>query len=181
MSLISVESFSFISISLRCSELFERSISSQMTSVKGFVSDGKKEDLDALERYSTTTGYVKEQPADEGKLVARINGKFFLKVDKKQSGSDIKDDILFYENGKYYIVQIEEAISGSKLAKVDTNEVYGIDEKEEIINEVARVIANNDTYQSASTKHWLEQSEITFHDSKVYDYFKENYPDLFKD
>ena len=145
------------------------------------VLDGKKEDLDALERYSTTTGYVKEQPEKEGKLVARINGKFFLKVDKKQTGADIKDDILFYENGKYYIVQIDEAISGSKLAKVDTNEVYSIKEKEEIINDVARVIANNDTYQSASTKHWLEQSEITFHDSKVYDYFKENYPDLFKD
>ena len=137
-------------------------------------------DADKLDRF-VDDKYVEEQPADEGKLVARINGKFFLKVDKKQSGADIKDDILFYENGKYYIVQIEEAISGSKLAKVDTNEVYGIKEKEEIINDVARVIANNDTYQSASTKHWLEQSEITFHDSKVYDYFKENYPDLFKD
>ena len=125
--------------------------------------------------------YATEVPAKEGKLVAKINGKFYLKVaSKQQSGSDIKDDILFYENGKYYVIQIEEAVSGSKLAKEDDNKKYTSEKKEEIINEVARVIGNNDTYQSASTKHWLEQAAIKYHDSKVYDYFKENYPDLFK-
>ena len=117
----------------------------------------------------------------ESKLVAKINGKHYLKVASKQSGADPRDDILFYEGGKYYIIQIEEAVSGSKLAKETTTQKYDSAKKEDIINEVAKVIANNDTYVSSSTKHWLEEAALKYHDTKVYDYFKSNYPDLFDD
>ena len=127
------------------------------------------------------TNYAK--PADESKLVAKINGKYYLKVASKESGADDRDDILFKDGGKYYIIQIEEAVSGSKLAK--DSEVYNKEgrenSKEDIINEVARIIAEKDTYQTLSTKHWLEKALIKYHDTKVYDYFKENYPDLFED
>ncbi len=118
-------------------------------------------------------------PAGENKLVAKINGKFYLKVANKQTGALDEDDILFYEGGKYYVIQIEEAVSGSKLAKETTNAKYDTDKKEEIINEVCRIVASSDTYQTASTKHWLEQAAIKYHDTKVYDYFKSNYPELF--
>ena len=118
-------------------------------------------------------------PENENKLVAKINGKFYLKVASKQAGAEDKDDILFYEGGKYYVVQIEEAVSGSKLAKEATNGKYDADKKEEIINEVCRIVASNDTYQNLSTKHWLEEAEIKYHDTKIYDYFKTNYPELF--
>ena len=119
------------------------------------------------------------KPEGENKLVAKINGKFYLKVASKQTGAPDTDDILFYEGGKYYVIQIEEAVSGSKLAKETTNAKYDTDKKEEIINEVCRVVASSDTYQTASTKHWLEQAAIKYHDTKVYDYFKSNYPELF--
>ena len=125
--------------------------------------------------------YAYVVPEDESKLVAKINGKYYLKVSSKQSGALDQDDILFNENGKYYVVQVEEAVSGSKLAKESSAPKYDASKKEDIINEVARVVANNDTYKSASTKHWLEQAEIKYHDTKIYDYFKENYPDLFED
>lgn len=117
------------------------------------------------------------KPEGESKLVAKINGKYYLKVASKQAGAIDEDDILFYESGKYYVVQIEEAVSNSKLAK--ESEKYASDKKEEIINEVARIKAQGDTYRSLSTKHWLEQASLKYHDSKVYDYFKTNYPDLF--
>ena len=127
------------------------------------------------------TSYAK--PADESKLVAKINGKYYLKVASKESGSQDEDDILFEDGGKYYIVQIEEAVSGSKLSK--DSEIYNVEgrerTKEDIINEVARIIATKDTYQTLSTKHWLEKAAMKYHDTKVYDYFKENYPDLFED
>ena len=123
--------------------------------------------------------YSYKVPENESKLIAKINGKYYLKVSSKQSGALEQDDILFNENGKYYVVQVEEAVSGSKLAKESTSPKYDVSKKEDIINEVARVVANNDTYKSASTKHWLEQAAIKYHDSKIYDYFKENYPDLF--
>ncbi len=137
------------------------------------------DDDTVVDRFATTEYTV---PAGESKLVAKINGKHYLKVASKQSGARVQDDILFYESGKYYVIQIEEAVSGSKLAKETTNDKYKTaNKKEEIINEVARVIADNETYKSSSTKHWLEQAAMKYHDSKVYDYFKENYPDLFED
>ena len=134
-------------------------------------------DDDTVEDRFATADY--KVPAGESKLVAKINGKHYLKVASKQSGADVRDDILFYEGGKYYVIQIEEAVSGSKLAKEATTQKYESSKKEEIINEVAKVIASNDTYVSSSTKYWLEEAAIKYHDTTVYDYFKENYPDLF--
>ncbi len=135
----------------------------------------KKDDVDVVrDRFESATYTVYP---NESKLVAKINGKYYLKKASKQAGADPMDDILFYESGKYYVIQIEEAVSGSKLAKESTK--YEADRKEEILNEVARIIADNDTYQTSSTKHWLEKAAIKYHDQKIYDYFKDNYPDLF--
>ena len=131
-------------------------------------------DNEATDRYATSTYTV---PEKESKLVAKINGMHYLKVATKQTGAEDKDDILFYEGGKYYVVQIIEAVSSSKLAKESTK--YDADKKEEIINDVARIIAEDDSYKTLSTKHWLEKASLKYHDTKIYDYFKENYPDLF--
>ncbi len=133
-----------------------------------------------LDNESTVDRYAEAEykvPENESKLVAKINGAYYLKVASKQAGANEKDDILFYEGGKYYVVQIEEAVSHSKLSK--ESEKYAADKKEEIINEVARLIGENDTYKNLSTKHWLKEAALKYHDTKVYDYFKENYPDLF--
>ena len=142
-------------------------------------------DNDSVEdRVLTKTGEIKDYDAtvDSSKLVAKIGGKYYLKVASKESTAKPEDDILFKVDGKYYIIQIEEAVSGSKLAK--NSETYEGDEtnpdkKQEIINEVARVVASKDTYQTLSTKHWLEKAAIKYHDTKIYDYFKDNYPELF--
>lgn len=118
-------------------------------------------------------------PNDESNYVAKINGKYYLKVASKQAGADPKDDILFNVNNTFYVVQIEEAISASKLAKESTT--YASEAKEEIINEVAKVIAKDESYKTLSTKHWLENCKLKYHDTVVYDYFKTNYPELFED
>ena len=118
-------------------------------------------------------------PEGEGNYVAKINGKYYLKVGSKEAGADPRDDILFKINGTSYVIQIEEAISASKLSKEST--VYDSTIKEEIINEVAKVIASDDSYKTLSTKHWLEKCALKYHDQVVYDYFKTNYPELFED
>ena len=94
--------------------------------------------------------------------------------------------MLFYDTASstYYIIQIEEAASSSKLSKdSDSNyaEIYNSAEKmEEIVADVARVVAENDSYKTLSTKHWLEKADLQYHDEAVYDYFLENYPELFE-
>ena len=131
-------------------------------------------DSDAADRYNAGAYSV---PEKENDLVAKINGKYYLKIASKEAGALAEDDILFYESGKYYVVQIEEAVSNSKLAK--ESDKYATERKEEIINEVVRIKSAGDTYKNLSTKHWLEQAKMKYHDSKVYDYFKSNYPELF--
>ncbi len=139
-------------------------------------------DIDRWNPTATDPDKKYDESKDESKLVAKINGKYYLKVASKEAGAAPEDDILFNVDGKYYIIQIEEAVSGSKLAK--TSDIYEKDEnnpdrKQEIINEVARIVGSKDTYQTLSTKHWLEQAAIKYHDTKIYDYFKDNYPELF--
>ena len=131
---------------------------------------------DVKDRWTASTATY-AVPENESNYVAKINGKYYLKVASKQAGADPKDDILFNVNNTFYVVQIEEAISASKLAKEST--IYASEVKEEIINEVAKVIAKDESYKTLSTKHWLENCKLKYHDTVVYDYFKSNYPELF--
>ncbi len=120
---------------------------------------------------------------DINSYVAKINGKYYLKRDTSEQGST-ENDMLFYDrdSSTYYIIQIEEAVSSSKLSRTSDNRygaTRGDDVMEEIVNEVAKIIATGESYSTLSTEYWLEQASIVFYDTIVYDYFKENYPDLF--
>lgn len=127
-------------------------------------------------------GFVAEE---ESKYVAKINGAYYLKVSSKENIAADYEDILFYDaaSSTYYIIQIEEAISASKLVKGSDAEETGalLTSREEIINEVAKVISSDDSYKTLSTKHWLEEMNLKYHDTVVYEYFKTNYPELFED
>ena len=47
-------------------------------------------------------------------------------------------------------------------------------------NDFVAIVGETGSYTSLSRSHWLEQMAINYHDQKVYDYFKDNYPDLFE-
>ncbi len=123
--------------------------------------------------------------------VARINGKYFLTTTKSEgntSSTEINaEDILFLDEATntYYVVEIEEAVSSSKLSKNSTNSyasIYGDtgnEKMEEIVNNVAEVVGSGDSYQTLSKSHWLEEMNLEYHDEVIYDYFKTNFPDLF--
>lgn len=144
----------------------------------------ENEETIAQDRWTYENGTWTYNPDnDVNSYVAKINGKYYLKRDtSEQGGSD--SDMLFYDRSSstYYIIQIEEAVSSSKLSKTSDNrygQTRGDDVMEEVVNEVAKIIAKSESYSTLSTEYWLEQAAIAFHDTVVYDYFKENYPDLF--
>ncbi len=134
----------------------------------------------------TDTGY--DASVDFNQYVAKINGKFYLKASSSEQGQD-GSDILFYnaDSKTYYIVQIEEAVSSTKLSKTsDKNyaHIKGQDgEKfmEDTVNEVNKVVSDNDSYNTLAKKHWLEEMNLEYHDDVIYDYFKTNFPELFED
>lgn len=138
-------------------------------------------------------------PEEEGNYVAKIHGRYFLKpitrenpgdeeIDYTNPSNRLKDILWSDSEGNFTIVEITQAVSSSKLSRnASTNyeNLYeGIDGfilMENISHEVAYVIAQNDSYKTLSTQFWLEAAEIVYHDDTIYDYFLENYPDLFEE
>lgn len=157
------------------------------------VANGLKEDADSEEaiaqdrwQYENGTWTYNKENDGSNAYVAKINGKYYLKLATTEAGSETNNDMLFYDRSSstYYIVQIEEAVSSSKLSKTSDNR-YAVTRSsnvmQEIVNEVAKVIAGGESYTTLSNKYWLEKLNLKLHDTVVYEYFKSNYPELFED
>lgn len=154
--------------------------------------EGVTLDYDQYDRfYLDGADWKIDTTRDFNSYVARINGSYFLKKPTSESVSS-KDDIVFYNSDSktYYLVQIIEAVSSSKFNKNPDAWNYDRlrenltdpDEKNPLagyVNEVAKILAENDSYVTLAQKHWLEKMDLEYHDEVVYDYFKDNFPDLF--
>lgn len=143
--------------------------------------DDKNPDTDRF-----ADGATADASKDYNAYVAKINGKFYLKNDSAEQGDD-ENDILFYDRDSktYYVVQIEEAVNATKLSKTaarNYEKIYNDPAKmQEYVNSVLKVVAKGDSYESLSKKHWLEEMNLKYHDTVVYEYFKTNFPDLFEE
>ena len=116
-------------------------------------------------------------------VVGLVNGQYFLRNTTRIKGNPVENDILFESDGTYYVVLVEDAIRSKNLNKENYQEATAeqLDTLETYINEIVQIVADNDTYKTLSKKHWLEEMDLKFHDTKVYDYFKSNFPELFED
>lgn len=136
-------------------------------------------------------------PENEGNYVCKINGHYYLKPAtsekvsvEEESTTGYANDFLWFNKSTstYYLVEVTEAVSSSKLSLTsDKNyegiygEVEGWNKIEKISHEVAQVIAENSSYKTLSTQYWLKAASIAYHDETIYDYFEANYPELFED
>ena len=133
------------------------------------------------------------EAANESDYVCRINGHNFLKKADRVNGEEVDNDILHYDSSEkaYYIVEILEAVSSSKLSRGENatnNYKHTRDWEEEggdavmqnIINEVGLVVGKGDNYSTLATKKYLKEMNIVYHDDSVYNYFQTNYPELFE-
>jgi len=164
--------------------LFNIGVASALDNVK--TESGETADYDQYDRFYLNGGtWTIDTSRDYNKYVARINGSYFLKNATSESASS-KDDIVFYNSDSkvYYLVQVLEAVSSSKFNKSADAWNYAKlrDDRKvmaDYVNEVAKILADNDSYQTLAKKHWLEEMNITYHDDVVYNYFKTNFPELF--
>ena len=116
-------------------------------------------------------------------VVGKIKDQYFLRNTTRIKGNPVQNDILFENDGTYYIVLVEDAIRSTNMNKDKYKDASAekIDKLEEYINEIVQIVCNNDTYKNLSKKHWLEEMNIKYHDTEVYEYFKTNFPELFED
>ena len=145
---------------------------------------------DSADRYyydSAAGEWKYHTDAKENKYVARINGSYFLKVESTEA-HDTTDpeasasDILFKSDSTWYVVQILEAANSTKLSKNNNNNyahIKGEATMEDYVNEIAKTLSSNSTYENLAKKHWVSEMAIKYHDTVVYDYFKTNFPELF--
>ena len=166
--------------------LFQISVANNKIEIKDENDLSSLEELAAVDRIYMHEGSwkVRETPSDkENKYLCSINGNFFLKFEGQYSGDSYLSDIVYDDGSAYYIVQVLEAVKDVKLRnKLSTNS-YANTRGEEFLNkvlsEVTRKVAETGNYSSLAKEHWLEDMNITYHDQSVYNYFKDNYPDLF--
>ena len=118
-------------------------------------------------------------------VVGKINGQYFLRKTSRVADEKVQNDILFKSDNTYYLVLVEDAIKSKVLNKATYAELEGneltdaMNKLENYINEIVQLVADNDTYKTLSKKHWVEKMDIKYHDTKVYDYFKSTFPELF--
>ena len=116
-------------------------------------------------------------------VVGKIKGQYFLRNTTRIKGNPVQNDILFESDNTYYVVLVEDAIRSTNLNKDNYKEggkfADKIDDLETYINEIVKIVCNNDTYKNLSKKHWLEEMNIKYHDTEVYNYFKTTFPELF--
>ena len=116
-------------------------------------------------------------------VVGKIKDQYFLRNTSRIAGNPVESDILFESDGTYYIVLVQDAIRSKNLNKANYAEATAaeLDKLETYINEIVQLVADNDTYQNLSKKHWIKKMDLKFHDTVVYDYFKATFPEIFED
>ena len=128
---------------------------------------------------------LRDEPSSrENKYICSINGAYFLKFEGQSTDDDYRNDIVYDDGSAYYIVNVLEAVKDSKLrGGANNNSSYaklrGTAFLNTVIDEISKKVAETGSYASLSKEYWLKKMNIKYHDQDVYDYFKENYPDLF--
>lgn len=94
---------------------------------------------------------------------------------------------LYYNSGTYYIVQVKEAASTTRLSTADIEGSYtnlendGGLKAENVAYEICNILANNTTNQTNALEYFLEKADLIYNDDSILSYFETTYPNLFED
>ena len=133
--------------------------------------------------YTVMTDFNSPTNIDTTSYLKEINGHYFLKRSISQT-DDATDSIVIKDSSTFYIVEVLEAPSQAKLTiggenAYENTATNGL-KQEEISRTIGYTIASGSTYKTTAFTHYLEDCEIIYHDQSIYDYFKSQYSDLFK-
>ena len=130
---------------------------------------------------------VEEADRVTSNFVRKINGYYYLLPQTTQSASEDADFLLYDNDSKtYYIIQIEEAVSSSKLNRNSQNNYTNIhndhgEYMEEVARNIAETMAEGGSYDDQAILFYFENMDLQYYDEDLYDYFVETFPDLFED
>ena len=116
-------------------------------------------------------------------------------VDNSVTGEPWESVVLVDKERNFFIIQVDEAASLAKLSIDDDKSAYirlkatsgdgakvtdSNKEMNKIVHGITKSVASGDTYKKNAEQYYLMISNILFYDQSVYDYFKSQFPELFK-
>ncbi len=132
--------------------------------------------------------------------IRNINGVNYLVPARTQTEESVSDIIMYDRDSEtYYIVIVEDALNSVSLNLANVEKVVKANHpnaseselealvKEETISrrlnahEVAKMLATKTSNVSEATIFYLKAANIVFHDEDIYEYFKDNYGDMFEE
>lgn len=138
------------------------------------------------------TAEAKTVDYQSGDYVMKKNGNYWLVASGSQKIDISKYKYIIYSNSTYYMVQINEAVSTSKLSVSEDNinnyahlrsgeSIHAENSSftASIANEVAKLYASKDVYKNDAYSKYIEDSNIIYYDQVIYDYFETTFPELF--
>ena len=134
-------------------------------------------EVDSTEEEDATHNY------ESGQHVRNLRGEYYLTPTTSEQGTDVrKDNFVIYDisSSTYYIIKVKEAVSTSKLSRLSDSS-YPTLEREDIAKEVTHVLSAKDSYINNAYESYIKLYSVMYHDTTIYDYFKEQFPDLFDD
>ena len=145
------------------------------------------DDKDIISKMETTKPTAVPEGFDQTKQYVRyINNRYYLIPDKYETDS-FAYNMVIIDGTNYYMVQVEEAPSTSKLNLEKGYATYKDAMKkdsplftEKVATEVAKVLSNKDSYTNNAYASYIEDYSVTYHDQSLLDYFKEKFPELFE-
>jgi len=135
--------------------------------------------------YKESTGHMGNYATSGAFSYVRcINERYFLNKANAQKYEDDPYSYIFNEDSSYTIVQVNEAVSSSKLKDKESEGSYGNLGKdvyftEQTAREIAKLLGTKDSYQSSAYENYLKKYDLKFNDQEVYDYFVTTYPDTY--
>lgn len=129
-------------------------------------------ELDSKNHVESQTDYLKV-----------IKNHYYLTPAASETSSNY--NYIIYNDGSYYLIEVQEAVSTSKLNLTNKDSYVNMNKSEnalfteEIAHELAETLGTKDSYINNAYASYIEQYSLVYHDSAVYDYFEEKYPELF--
>lgn len=137
-------------------------------------------------KYRYVDGDPSKTMIDRVPFVRNIENRKFIMSANAEKFDTNNDNFIYTDGSSFYICQVLEAVSTSKL-DVDNNKAYkngdtvDVMKIENFARQIAKVLSTKDTYITNAYTKYLEKYGFEFYDSSLYDYFKGQYPDLFDD
>jgi len=166
----------------------------RLFNIKTSTTIDEKESKEAIAKF-IAGDYVKYFGNKDSTLSSR---KAFLVTDSSSRESSPWTSVVLQGDSNLYIVEVKEAVNSSKVSTASNAKSYfaykavsgtpvaesGKFETAQIVdkltNEIVKANSSSDTYKKNANEYYLMISNIIFYDQSVYDYFKSQFPDLFK-